>query len=92
MFFMSLPGKLLAGLTTLAVIGIITAILSISVCLKVLVVLYMHTAAAPSAITSADWAVSLAGAIIFAFLLWLGLVPALFLSQLSRFVGLFPLP
>jgi NADH-quinone oxidoreductase subunit N len=79
------------GFVWLAVIGIITAILSIYVYLKVLVTLYMHPQTRTLNIPPADAAVYLAGALIFALLLWSGLTPSPLLSFLSRIAGLFPL-
>ena len=80
------------GFVWLAVIGIITAILSIYFYLKVLVVLYMHPQTRPLNIPPTDAAMYLAGALIFALLLWSGLIPGPLLSTLSHLAGLFPLP
>ena len=77
------------GFVWLAVAGIITAILSIYVYLKVLVVLYMHPESKLLNIPPTDIAMYLAGALIFALLLWSGLIPGPLLSILSHIAGLF---
>ena len=78
------------GFVWLAVIGIITTILSIFFYLKVLTTLYMHPQARPLNIPATDLAMYLAGALIFALLLWSGIIPGPLLTKLSNIAGLFP--
>ena len=80
------------GFVWLAIIGIITAVLSIYFYLKVLAVLYMHPQTRQLNIPPTDLAMSLAGALIFALLLWSGIIPGPLLATLSHLAGLFPLP
>jgi NADH-quinone oxidoreductase subunit N len=80
------------GFVWLAVIGIITTILSIFFYLKVLTTLYMHPQARPLNIPGTDLAMYLAGALIFALLLWSGIIPGPLLAKLSNIAGLLPSP
>ena len=80
-----------AGFTLLAVIGIITAIISIYFYFKVLVVLYMSPVTGRSEISPPNFGVYLSSAIILGLLVWLGLIPESLLSKLSRIAELFPL-
>ena len=80
------------GFVWLAVIGIITTILSIYFYLKVLVTFYMHPQARPVNIPATDLAMYLAGALIFALLLWSGIIPGPLLAKLSNIAVLLPNP
>ncbi len=81
-----------AGFIWLAVIGMVTVIISIYFYFKVLVRLYLRPAAAPLEIPPTDFGVYLASAVILGLILWLGLMPAPFLSTISQIAGLFPPP
>jgi len=78
-----------AGFIILAVIGIITVIISIYYYFKVLVSMYMRPHLRELQITPADLAVHLACALIFLLLFWLGVVPSPLLSVIDRVAALF---
>jgi NADH-quinone oxidoreductase subunit N len=78
-----------AGFVILAVVGIITVIISIYYYFKVVLALYMHPATRELEIPSADWASSLAGLLIFLLILWLGVFPTPLLSVIEHVSGIF---
>ena len=77
------------GFVILAVVGIITVIISIYYYFKVLLALYMRPASRELQITPADWASSLAGILVFLLILWLGLFPTPLLSVIDQVSDLF---
>jgi NADH-quinone oxidoreductase subunit N len=80
-----------ADFVVLAVIGILTVILSIYYYMKVVVAMYMAPAAAGAAAPAADPAVRLAGAVILVLLLWLGLAPAPLFDLVAKIAAALPL-
>lgn len=74
----------------LAVIGILTVIISIFFYLKVVVSLYMQPAAEASAIPQADLPVRFAGAAILILILWLGIMPSPLLTLIGRIIVTLP--
>jgi len=80
-----------ADYVVLAVIGIVTVIISIYYYLKVAVAMYMRPEAA-GAVPGADFAVRLAGAAVLLVLLWLGVFPSPLLDLISRLAMAFSLP
>jgi NADH-quinone oxidoreductase subunit N len=78
-----------ADFIILAVIGIITVIISIYYYFKVLVSLYMHSPVRELRILPPDLAVILAGTIIFLLLFWLGVFPGPLLAVLEQVSAMF---
>ncbi len=78
-----------AGFVSLAVVGIITVIISIYYYFKVLLAQYMRPAARELQIIPLDWASSLAGIIIFLLILWLGVFPTPLLTVIEQASGFF---
>jgi NADH-quinone oxidoreductase subunit N len=78
-----------AGFVFLAVVGIISVIISIYYYFKVLLAQYMHPATRELQITPLDWASSVAGIIIFLLILWLGVFPTPLLSVIEQASGFF---
>jgi NADH-quinone oxidoreductase subunit N len=76
----------------LAVIGILTVIISIFFYLKVVVSMYMQPAAEAIAIPQTDLPVRFAGAAILILILWLGIMPSPLLTLIGRIVGALPSP
>jgi NADH-quinone oxidoreductase subunit N len=72
----------------LAVIGVVTVIISIYYYFKVLVSFYLRPASPESAVPEADLAVRLAAALIFLLILWLGLFPTPLLTVINRIAAL----
>lgn len=72
-----------AQFVVLAVIGILTVIISIFFYLKVVVILYMHPAEPLPAIRSSDVSIRLAGAVVLILILWLGLMPGALLDRVT---------
>jgi NADH-quinone oxidoreductase subunit N len=81
-----------ANFVGLAVIGILTVIISLYYYMKVVVVMYMAPAPAGATVPAADFSVFLAGAVILVLILWLGLAPSPLLNLFSRVTALIPLP
>jgi NADH-quinone oxidoreductase subunit N len=73
----------------LAIIGIITAVISIYFYFKVLVALYLRAPLRELPIPRADFAVGLAGGTIFILIFWLGTYPAPLLSVIEKISGFF---
>lgn len=73
-----------ANFVVLAVIGILTVIISLYYYMKVVVVMYMAPAPAGVTVPAADFSVRLAGALILVLILWLGLAPSPLLNLFSR--------
>ncbi len=74
----------------LAVIGILTVIISIYFYLKVVVALYMRPQAAGVVVPGADLAVRVAGALILLAILWLGIMPSPLFTLIARLVAAWP--
>uniref|UniRef100_A0A7C3Z830 NADH-quinone oxidoreductase subunit N n=1 Tax=Desulfobacca acetoxidans TaxID=60893 RepID=A0A7C3Z830_9BACT len=85
--FILFRAVLKGGFVVLAVIGIITVIISIYVYLKVLVALYMQPAARPATLPRTGLAAGLATAAILILIFWLGLQPVPLLTLISRIAG-----
>lgn len=79
-----------ANFAGLAVIGILTVIISLYYYMKVVVVMYMAPAPAGATVPAADFSVRLAGAVILVLILWLGLAPSPLLNLFSRFAAVMP--
>jgi NADH-quinone oxidoreductase subunit N len=73
-----------ADFIILAIIGIITAVISIYFYFKVLVSLYLRPPLRELPIPRADFAVRLAGGAIFILIFWLGIYPAPLLSAINH--------
>ncbi len=80
-----------AGYVVLAVIGILTVIISLYYYFKVVVFMYMQPTKAGTAVPGADAAVRLAGAVILALILWWGLAPAAWFDLMARLAAALPL-
>jgi NADH-quinone oxidoreductase subunit N len=80
-----------ADFVVLAVIGILTVIVSIYYYLKVVAAMYMSPAAAGAGAPGADPGARLACAVILVLLLWLGLAPSPLLSLLDRLAAALPM-
>ena len=76
----------------LAVLGIATVIVSIYYYINVVVHLYMHEKGDSAAAPGTDLAIGLAGAMILAAILWLGIMPESLLSVISSIVQALPKP
>lgn len=72
-----------AGFVVLAVIGVVTAIISIYYYFKVLVSLYMRPAFRELTFPPVDLGIGLAGAVIFLAILWLGVNPSSLLAVIT---------
>jgi len=81
-----------ANFIMLAVLGIITVIISIYFYMNVVVHLYMHERGGGAPVFGADLAIGLAGAVILAAILWLGIVPEPFFKVISGIVAALPRP
>ncbi len=77
------------GFIILAVIGIITVIISIYYYFKVLLAMYMRPAVRELQVFPADPASSLAGLLVSLIILWLGVFPTPLLSVIDRVSGFF---
>jgi len=78
-----------ADYPVLAVIGAVTVIISIYYYFKVVVSFYLRPASHEPAIPAADFAVRLAGAVIFLLILWLGVNPAPLLTAIHHIAAFF---
>jgi NADH-quinone oxidoreductase subunit N len=78
-----------AGFIALAVVGIITVIISIYYYLKVILALYMHAPAREVQIPPADPASTLAGLLIALVILWLGIFPTPLLAVIEQVIKTF---
>lgn len=81
-----------SGYTVLAVIGILTAMVSLYYYFKVTVSLYMQPAGSGAASPRGDLAVGLAGAVILLLILWLGLAPSALFDLVARLAGALAIP
>ena len=81
-----------SGYPILAVIGILTAIVSLYYYFKVTVSLYMQPAGSEAAIPRCDLAVGLAGAVILLLILWLGLAPSVLFDLVARLAAALVIP
>ncbi len=81
-----------ANFIILAVLGIATVIVSIYYYINVVVHLYMHEKGASPAVPGIDLAIGLAGALILALILGLGIMPESLLSVISAIVQALPKP
>jgi NADH-quinone oxidoreductase subunit N len=75
-----------AGFIALAVVGIITVMISIYYYLKVILALYMHSPTRAVKIPPADPASTLAGLLIALFILWLGIFPTPLLAVIEQVI------
>jgi NADH-quinone oxidoreductase subunit N len=80
-----------ADFVVLAVIGILTVIISLYYYFKVVVAIYLSPAAAGANVPVADPAVRLAGAVILVLILWWGLAPAALFDLIARIAAALPL-
>lgn len=80
-----------ADYVVLAVIGILTVIISLYYYFKVVVAMYLAPAGPGAPIPAADPAVRLAGAVILGLLLWWGLAPAALFDLVERIAATLPL-
>jgi NADH:ubiquinone oxidoreductase subunit 2 (subunit N) len=86
-----------ANFIILAVLGILTVIVSIYYYINFLIHLYMHERCDPSApacllVPPADLAIGLACAVILVGILWLGVIPDSLLQVISSIVATLPNP
>ncbi len=81
-----------AKFITLAVIGIITVIISIYFYMNVVVHLYMHERGGGTKVFSPDLAIGLAGAVILAAILWLGILPDSLMQVITAIAASLPKP
>jgi len=88
--FVLFRAVLQAHYPALAVIGILTVIISIYFYLKVVVALYMRPQAAGVVVPGADLAVRVAGALILLAILWLGIMPSPLFTLIARLVAAWP--
>ena len=80
-----------ADFVVLAVIGILTVIISLYYYFKVVAAMYLSPAAAGATVPAADLAVRLAGAVILILILWWGLAPAALFNLIERIAAALPL-
>ncbi len=80
------------GYAGLAVIGILTAILAIYYYMKVVIAMYMRPAAPGLTIPGRDPAGRLAGAVVLAAIIFLGLWPAPLFTLTAKLAAALPLP
>jgi NADH-quinone oxidoreductase subunit N len=88
--FLLFRAVLQANFVGLAVIGILTVIISIFFYLKVVVALYMRPQEKGLVLPGVDIPIGLAGAVILMLLLWLGVMPAPLLALIGRVVAALP--
>ena len=88
--FVLFRAVLQAHYPALAVIGILTVIISIYFYLKVVVALYMRPQAAGVVVPGADLAVRVAGALILLAILWPGIMPSPLFTLIARLVAAWP--
>ena len=81
-----------ANFIILAVLGIATAIISIYYYINVVIHLYMQEKGDSPAVPGTDPAIGLAGAVILAVILWLGIMPEPWLQVISSVVAALPTP
>jgi NADH-quinone oxidoreductase subunit N len=76
----------------LAILGIVTAIVSLYYYFKVVIHLYMHEKGETAAVPGTDLAIGLASAVILAAILWLGVLPGSLLQLITAIVAALPHP
>ena len=79
-----------ADFIILAVIGIVTVIISIYYYIKVVIHLYMQEKGDSPAVPGTDLAIGLAGAVILAAILWLGILPDSLLQLITAIAAALP--
>jgi len=87
--FVVFRAALQANFIILAVIGILTAIVSVYFYLKVIVILYMSAEESAAAPPRAGFCGDLACGVVLVLLFWLGIFPASTLETISKIVSLF---
>jgi NADH-quinone oxidoreductase subunit N len=80
-----------ARFVVLAALGIVTVIVSIYFYFKIIVALFMHPTEREPVTPDLDLFARIAGIVILALILWLGLLPASLLSIITRIVSSFSL-
>lgn len=90
--FLLFKAALQAGYLFLAIIGILTAIISIYYYLKVLVLLYMQEPGSRIALQGKASPGALAGGAILFLILWLGIVPSSLIGIINRVLASFAIP
>jgi NADH-quinone oxidoreductase subunit N len=81
-----------ANFTLLGVLGIATAIISIYYYINVVIRLYMPRQGDGAAVPAADLGIGLAGMVILAAILWLGLMPEPWLRVITSIAAALPTP
>jgi NADH-quinone oxidoreductase subunit N len=81
-----------ANFIILAVLGIITVILSLYYYFKVVIHLYLHETGEPPAVPRTDLAIGLAGAVILAAIMGLGVLPGSLLQVIASIMAALPPP
>jgi NADH-quinone oxidoreductase subunit N len=81
-----------ANFIILAVLGIVTVMISIYYYFNVIIHLYMHEQGEGAAVPGADLAIGLAGLVILVAILWLGLIPEPLLRVISAIAAALPKP
>jgi NADH:ubiquinone oxidoreductase subunit 2 (subunit N) len=81
-----------ANFIILAVLGIVTAIISIYYYINVVIHLYMQGKGDSAPVPGADLAIGLAGMVILGAILWLGIMPEPLLRVISSVVAALPAP
>ena len=81
-----------ANFIILAVLGMVTVIISIYYYINVVIHLYMQEKGEGAAVPGTDLAIGLAGAVILAAILWLGIMPESLLRVISSIVQALPKP
>jgi NADH-quinone oxidoreductase subunit N len=88
--FLLFKAVLQSGFAVLAVIGILSAIISIYFYMRVIMAMYMGSRTTQVAVLDADIPIRLATAMVFVLLLWMGIIPSTLLDYISRTVSLLP--
>ncbi len=81
-----------ANFIILAVLGMVTVIISIYYYINVVIHLYMHEKGEGAAVPGTDLAIGLAGAVILAAILGLGIIPDSLLQVITSIVAALPKP
>ncbi len=79
-----------ANYLALAIVGLLTVIISIYFYMKVVVALYMRPQESEVAVPGADVTAGAAAAVVLLVILWLGIVPSQFLALIDRIVAALP--
>ncbi len=88
--FILFRAVLQANFLVLAVIGILTVIISIFIYMKVLVSLYMRPGAKALVIPGPDLSIRLAGAVILVLIFWLGVMPSPLFAVIAKVISALP--